>query len=306
MAGGTGRISQDDRQAVLHPGDGVLYENTRPFQWQFDDDWNVWVFSLPSESVRLSDTERRLLTARRLDGTAGLTGIVSRFLLDLARHGEDLPAGQSERVLAHASDLVVTLLSDRLDDSTRVRGAVQRSLMLRIKDYISQRFSDPALRPAEIAAAVSISTRYCTSSSKPTTRPSRCISRACAWTGPGRTSWTRGRPAGPSPRSPTTAGSATSAASTAPSSKPTQSAPKNCATPQPAQQNPRCPSSDIPGTARHTASRNGPPARAAVQGRSELDVLLAVAQRIKRDRHPRRFGRESVDSAPGAASPVVS
>lgn len=160
VAGGTGRISQDGRQAVLGPGDGVLYENTRPFQWQFDDDWNVWVFSLPSESVRLGGTERRLLTARRLDGTAGLTGVVSRFLLDLARHGEDLPAEQSERVLAHASDLVVTLLSGRLDDSTRVRGAVQRSLMLRIKDYIGQRFRDPALGPAEIAAAVSISTRY--------------------------------------------------------------------------------------------------------------------------------------------------
>ena len=160
VAGGTGRISQDGRQAVLGPGDGVLYENTRPFQWQFDIDWNVWVFSLPSESVRLGDAERRLLTARRLDGTARLTGVVSRFLLDLARHGEDLPAGQSERVLAHASDLVVTLLSDRLDDSTRVRGAVQRSLMLRIKDYIDQRFRDPALGPAEIAAAVSISTRY--------------------------------------------------------------------------------------------------------------------------------------------------
>jgi AraC-like DNA-binding protein len=55
---------------------------------------------------------------------------------------------------------VVTLLGDRLDDSTRVRGAVQRSLMLRIKDYIHQRFSDPALGPAEIAAAVNISTRY--------------------------------------------------------------------------------------------------------------------------------------------------
>jgi len=54
----------------------------------------------------------------------------------------------------------VTLLSDRLDDSTRVRGAVQRSLMLRIKDYIGQRFRDPALGPAEIAAAVSISARY--------------------------------------------------------------------------------------------------------------------------------------------------
>ena len=32
--------------------------------------------------------------------------------------------------------------------------------MLRIKDYIHQRLHDPALGPAEIAAAVNISTRY--------------------------------------------------------------------------------------------------------------------------------------------------
>jgi AraC-like DNA-binding protein len=54
----------------------------------------------------------------------------------------------------------VTLLSDRLDASTRVRGAVQRSVLLRIKDYIDQRLCDPALGPAEFAAAVNISTRY--------------------------------------------------------------------------------------------------------------------------------------------------
>ncbi len=160
VADGIGRISQDDRQAELHPGDCVLYETTRPFQWLFTGDWNVWVFSLPTESVRLSDSQRRQISACRLDGTAGLTGIVSRFLLDLAQHSEELPTDQSERVLAHAGDLVVTLLSDRLDDTIRVRGAVQRSLMLRIKDYIDQRFRDPALGPAEIATAVNISTRY--------------------------------------------------------------------------------------------------------------------------------------------------
>src|SRR5439155_23423606 len=79
VASGVGRVSQDDRQAELRPGDCVLYETTRPFQWLFDTDWDVWVFSLPSESVRLSDSERRLISARRLDGTAGLTGVVSRF-----------------------------------------------------------------------------------------------------------------------------------------------------------------------------------------------------------------------------------
>jgi AraC-like DNA-binding protein len=72
----------------------------------------------------------------------------------------DLPAEQSERVLAHASDLVVTLLRVRRDNTTAVRGAVQRSLMLPIKDYIDQRLSDPTLSPAEMAAAANISTRY--------------------------------------------------------------------------------------------------------------------------------------------------
>ena len=57
-------------------------------------------------------------------------------------------------------DLVVALLSAWGDDSEVVRTSVQRSLMLRIKDYIDRRLADPTLGPAEIAAAVNISTRY--------------------------------------------------------------------------------------------------------------------------------------------------
>jgi AraC-binding-like domain len=51
VASGIGRVSQDDRQAVLHPGDCVLYETTRPFQWLFRSDWDVWVFSLPTSRL---------------------------------------------------------------------------------------------------------------------------------------------------------------------------------------------------------------------------------------------------------------
>ena len=54
VAGGTGRLGQDDRDAELGPGDCAVYETTRPFQWQFDDKWDgaetkggchrIWVF----------------------------------------------------------------------------------------------------------------------------------------------------------------------------------------------------------------------------------------------------------------------
>ena len=160
VARGVGRVEQDDRQAELHPGDCAVYETTRPFEWTFDRDWDAWVFTFPRQSVRLSEAERRLLTARRLDGRVGITGVVSRFLLDLGRHNDLLSGDHAERVLEDATDLVLTLLSDRVDGNDAVRSSVQRSLVLRIKDYIDRRLADPELGPVEVAAAVNISTRY--------------------------------------------------------------------------------------------------------------------------------------------------
>jgi AraC-like DNA-binding protein len=157
---GVGRVAQDGREAVLGPGDYAVYETTRPFRWTFDADWDAGVFTLPRGSVALSESESRLLTARRLDGQAGITGVVSRFLRDLGRNADSLSGAQSERVLADVTDLVLTLLSDWADGSDAVRSSVQRSLVVRIKDHIDRRLADPTLGPVEIAAAVNISTRY--------------------------------------------------------------------------------------------------------------------------------------------------
>jgi AraC-like DNA-binding protein len=160
VAGGVCRVSQDGRQAELHTGDWAAYESFRPIQLLFDSDWHVCTFTFPRETVQLSDSERRLMTGRRMDGRTGMTGVVSRFLLDLAHTSEDVPARQWERALLQASDLVASLLSDYSAPSEAVRGCLQRTLMLRIKDYIGQRLCDPGLRPPEIAAAANISVRY--------------------------------------------------------------------------------------------------------------------------------------------------
>jgi AraC-like DNA-binding protein len=157
---GGGRVAQDGREAILGPGDAAVFETTRPFWWTFGGDWDVGVFTLPRASVGLSESESRRLTARRLDGRSGITGVVARFLRDLGKNADGLSGRQSERVLADVTDLVVALLGDWADDSDAVRSSLQRSLLLRVKDYIDGRLADPTLGPAEIAAAVNISTRY--------------------------------------------------------------------------------------------------------------------------------------------------
>jgi AraC-like DNA-binding protein len=160
IANGIGRVLQDGREAVLRAGDCAIYETTRPFEWAFDAPWSACVFTFPRSVVQLTESQRRLLTAQRLDAGTGITGVMSRFLLDVARHNEQLSGSQAERVLLQATDLVLALLGDRLDGTDTVRSGVQRTLMLRIKDHIQQRLADAELTPTTIASSVNVSTRY--------------------------------------------------------------------------------------------------------------------------------------------------
>jgi AraC-like DNA-binding protein len=158
LAEGTGRLQQDGRLAELEPGDLVVYENSRPFTWTFTDPWAVAVLSIPSEAIRLTETERREMSARRLSGRDGLSGVVARFILDLTRHAAEIPDAQSERVLAQVSDLAITLCAP--PGGAEQAAARHRSALQRIKGYIAAHFRDPDLDPDEIAAAAGISTRY--------------------------------------------------------------------------------------------------------------------------------------------------
>jgi AraC-like DNA-binding protein len=160
MGDGVGRIDQDDRQVELYPGDCVLYETSRPFTWSFEGDWDVSLFGFPAAWVPLPEPRRAHLTARRLDGRAALTGVTSRFLLDMARNTDELPPDLAEPMTATARDLVLTLLADQLGGADADRGPAQRTLMLRIRDYIQGHHRDAALGPTQIAAAANISTRY--------------------------------------------------------------------------------------------------------------------------------------------------
>jgi AraC-like DNA-binding protein len=157
---GVGVVDQDGRDAVLHPGDFAVYETTRPFRWTFDAPWQASVFTFPRKCVQLTESERHLLTARRLEGGVGMTGVVSRFLRDIGAHSELLSDAQSEQVITHATDLIMALLSDYTEGSDGVRSSVQRSLIFRIKEYIDRRLTDPGLGPVEIAAASNVSVRY--------------------------------------------------------------------------------------------------------------------------------------------------
>lgn len=155
---GVGVLDQDDRQTELAAGDLLVYQNSQPFSWTFPDRWGAVLLSIPADAIRLTDAQRRDVSGQRLSGSSGLSGVVSRFVLDLARHASEIPVAHSEQVLAQCTDLLVSLLTD--PGSPGHADAVAGSLLHRAKDYMRQHLRNPLLSPAEIAAAMNVSVRY--------------------------------------------------------------------------------------------------------------------------------------------------
>ncbi|WP_336026839.1 helix-turn-helix domain-containing protein [Geodermatophilus sp. FMUSA9-8] len=155
---GAAVVAQDGREAVLGPGDFVLYESDRPFRWAMTREWELLVLTWPRACVRVPDTVSRELTAHRLDGGTGLGAIVGRVLRDLVAAPPDLSADGRVRLGDEVLDLVTTVAGERARPPEPDRPG--EALLRRVDGYIREHVADPGLGPAAIAAAHYVSTRH--------------------------------------------------------------------------------------------------------------------------------------------------
>lgn len=154
-------VAQDGREAVLGPGDFVVYETTRPFTWALrpGDEAPVWqldVFTWPRHSIALSEADSHRLTATAMDGSAGLSGIISRMLRDLMTERPVLRAPQSAALADEVGDLLAVLTSSVLPVDEHHRDAALRA---RIDAYLDEHLDDPDLDPEMVARAHAVSVR---------------------------------------------------------------------------------------------------------------------------------------------------
>lgn len=159
---GRARVTQDGRECLLTPGDFVLYDTTRPFDWRFeghpdDDSWNLEVFTWKRSALAFSEPEIRNLTAIAFDGRAGVSGLLGRFLHDVVtiRNSPDAAGVGDCAIVDEVGDLVHAIMRS-LVVPTRSVGA---DLYAAAISAIDERLADPQLSPTDIAVALRISTR---------------------------------------------------------------------------------------------------------------------------------------------------
>jgi len=155
---GTGLLIQDNREAVLQPGDLALYDTNRPYTLAFEDSTRIMVLMFPCDALSLPTDYVGQLAAVRM-GSGGLSGIVGQFIRELSANLDVLNGPSGSRLATNALDLVSTMLHAEMD-ITPDRMKPQALLAVSVREYIEANLADPLLSPASIAAAHFISTRH--------------------------------------------------------------------------------------------------------------------------------------------------
>ncbi|WP_163167660.1 helix-turn-helix domain-containing protein [Arthrobacter sp. Alg241-R88] len=156
---GTGLLIQDNREALLEPGDLAIYDTNRPYTLAFEEQARMMVVMFPCDALTLPTDYVGQLAAVRMAGGTGLSGIVGQFIRQLSENLDVLGGPSGSRLATNALDLVSTMLHAEMDIAPD-RMKPQALLAASIREYIEANLSDPLLSPASIAAAHFISTRH--------------------------------------------------------------------------------------------------------------------------------------------------
>jgi len=153
-------VVQDGREAVIGPGDFVIYDSSRPFTFVAADSFEYQVCLHPKSRLPLSAAEMAAATARTFDGRRGIGAMLPPLLSSLDRAvGDDLPVIGQEAVARTIGDLFVALVRGQVPAET-TEHEPENLHLARARAHLAAHLADPDLDPASVAAACAISVSY--------------------------------------------------------------------------------------------------------------------------------------------------
>ncbi|MDX2680602.1 cupin domain-containing protein [Streptomyces sp. NY05-11A] len=157
---GRGVVVQDEPTAVLNPGELALYDTTRPYTLDFPDRFETVVFQMPRQALGTPESGLRRLTGLRIGPDQGLATVIVPLLSKVATEAGTYRPEIGELRARNVSDLLTTLVTERLGSDTATLDAARQTLLLRIRAFIDAHLAAPALSAEAVAAAHHISVRH--------------------------------------------------------------------------------------------------------------------------------------------------
>ncbi|CAN5582666.1 helix-turn-helix domain-containing protein [soil metagenome] len=156
---GTSIVVQHGREALLRPGELVLWDTTAPYTLFDPDGIRHHFFRLPIDRLALPHDLITQLCAVTLSPQHPVADLTSTYFRRLAQRLDAFGAPEAEAVGAPSIELVRALITTHLDATELGKDAMHATLQLRIMEYLRAHLHEPDLNAAQVAAEHHISVR---------------------------------------------------------------------------------------------------------------------------------------------------
>ncbi|MDF6021001.1 helix-turn-helix domain-containing protein [Streptomyces sp. JH34] len=157
---GTSVVTQNGRQALLRPGDFVLYDTTTPYTLLFSEGVDQHLLRFPRAALALPERSLRDITAVTLGSDNPVASLASTYFSQLAV-SEALHRGPyADTVTEPSIELVRAVVTSQLGNLDLAQAPLEATLNLRIMYYLRTHLADTDLSAARIAAEHGISVRH--------------------------------------------------------------------------------------------------------------------------------------------------
>lgn len=155
---GRGAVRQDGREALLVPGDFVMYDTTRPYELRFDDTQHeVIVLRVARSELQPHVVNLEDLTATTVPGSCAAGNLLLTMIDALRRDAHTLHPSSAIGVSEAVTNIIAAGLRGLPGATTQRPSQLNAYHVARVKAYVMQNLRDPALSVAQIAAAMRIS-----------------------------------------------------------------------------------------------------------------------------------------------------
>jgi AraC-like DNA-binding protein len=154
---GSGLVRQDNRTALLRPGDFVHYDTTRPYALEFEGEFRQIIVNIPRDVLRLRFPAAESTTAVTVDGYRPVGQMLRGILEALPEVLDTSRPAVIEALAGSVIDLVTANLESLSVQSVHKLSNLRRYHRDRIKAYVVQNLSTDDLRLSTIASALDMS-----------------------------------------------------------------------------------------------------------------------------------------------------
>lgn len=153
-------LRQDGRTAVLGTGDMVLFDSTRAYQFDFAAPFRQLVVKVPHVRLAARLPQPLLWLGRPVAASSAMGRILAAHVATVSAAIGAVPPAVRPALVDRTLDLIALTFADAqqaLGDSV---STARRALLARAMQFVDAHLHDPALAPADIAAALGISSGY--------------------------------------------------------------------------------------------------------------------------------------------------